>query len=71
MRRVPAKDLKTQGRNRYSMSVTTESMVALEKIALNLEKTLGVRLTRAQVLDLLITTYQANQLTKSDRGTNV
>lgn len=64
MRRVAAKDLKTQGRNRYSMSVTTDSMAALEKIALDLEKTLGVRMTRAQVLYHIINVYQANQLTK-------
>jgi hypothetical protein len=57
VRRKMARDLKTKADGHYTMSVSIESMVALEKIARDLEKSLGVRMTRAQVLVHVISAY--------------
>lgn len=60
----PARDLKLAAYGKYSMSVSRDTMVELEKIARDLEKVVGVHLTRTQVLKHLINVYQTNQLTK-------
>jgi hypothetical protein len=62
----PARDLKLNANGKYSMSLSRDTMVALEKIAEDLEKVVGVPLTRMQVIKHLIALYQTKHR-KADR----
>jgi hypothetical protein len=55
-----ARDLKFQG-NKFSMAVNRANLMAMEQIARDLEKSSGVRLTRTQVLQHLISFYNSRK----------